>query len=354
MARFLKKISLSKGEQPGSLIFIGQKKQEEIRIRVMKYNADDLVEKECNSLEEAFAFIDKDGIAWINIDGIHDPGIIAGIGDRFNISGLLLEDFMNSDQRPKFEEHEDQLVIIAKLLNYNGEQQMIESDQISMIFGPGYVLTLQEKVGNHFDPVRNRIRKASNRSRIIYPDYLAYALLDCMMDNYMEIIGEIGEQIENLDEEVLHTPGRETIAKLYRYRTEMNFMRRNIQPLREISHAFLRSESPLLRDLTRDYILDLNDHIISSNEAIETYQLMIMDQMNLYNAGISNKANEIMKTLTIFASLFIPLTFVAGIYGMNFEIIPELKWHWGYLFFWSVIFVLGGGLILYFRRKKWF
>lgn len=354
MPRFHKKRSVSRGTQPGSLILIGQKKQEKVRIRVMKYNTDDLIERECSSLEEAFSFIDDNGIAWINVDGLHDPELISGIGSRFNISPLLLEDFMNTDHRPKFEEQEDQLFIIAKLLTYNRESNRINSDQLSVILGRGYVLTLQEIVGTHFDPVRERIRRTKSRSRIIYPDYLAYALLDCMVDNYMEIIGDIGEQIEKLDEEVLTNPGKETVAKFHSYRTEMNFLRRTMKPMKEISYAFLRSDSVILRDVTREYIKDLNDHVISSIESIDSYQLIIMDQMNIYNASISNKANEIMKTLTIFASLFIPLTFVAGIYGMNFEIIPELKWQWGYLFFWIIVILLGGGLVIYFRRKKWF
>ncbi|MFC2113295.1 magnesium/cobalt transporter CorA [Bacteroidota bacterium] len=354
MPRFIKRRSSSRGSQPGSLIHIGEKKQEKVRIRVMKYGSDDLVEKECSSLIEAFGFIDGNGIAWINIDGLHDPEIISEIGTRFSISLLVLEDFMNTDHRPKLEEDADQIYIITKLLSYNKEEEKIRSDQLSLIVGDNFVISLQETIGTHFESVRKRIRKSRNRSRIIHTDYLAYSLLDCMVDNYIEIIAEIGEHIEMLDNEVLNKPGRDTISKLHNFRTEMNFLRKTVNPLKDICHAFLRSDSSIIKEMTREYIKDLYDHVITSMEVIESYQLMIMDQMNLYNSGLSNKANEIMKTLTVFAALFIPLTFLAGIYGMNFEIIPELSWQLGYLFFWIVALLLAGGLLLYFRKRKWF
>jgi magnesium transporter len=354
MPRLLKKRSLAKGTQPGSLILIGQKKQEKVRIRLMKYDSQELSELECQTLDEAYSHIDDKGIAWINIDGIHDPELMAAIGTKFGVSQLMLEDFMNTDHRPKFEDEGQQISIITKLLRHNKDSGKIEADQLSIMAGPNYVLTLQEVEGTHFEAVRNRIRRTKNRSRIIYPDYLAYALVDCMVDNYMEIIGEIGDLIEQLDIEVLQHSGKETINKLYTYRTEMNFLRRVLKPTKEISIDFYRSDSHLIREGTREFIKDLNDHITHSIDAVDSYQLMILDQMNIYNASISNRANEIMKTLTIFASIFIPLTFVAGIYGMNFEIIPELKWRYGYMFFWILILLIGGGFFLYFRKKKWF
>ncbi len=356
MARFLKKRTNTRGTKAGSLILIGEQKLEKVRIRVMSFGKEDLIEKECGSLEEAFSYIGGKEMTWINVDGLHDPAIISGLGRRFSISELLLEDFMNTDQRPLYQEDEstNQIFVITKLLSYNKELKNIESDQFSLMAGQGYILTLQEKVGTHFDPVRQRIRNAPSRVLTTHSDYLAYALLDCMVDNYMEIISELAELIENVDKEVLRSPRKETINEIYRLRTEMNFLRKIIFPLKEISFAFLKSKSGLVQEGTRVYLSDLHDHVLSSNEALDTYQLMIMDQMNMYHAGISNKANEIMKTLTIFASLFIPLTFIAGIYGMNFEYIPELRWPLGYLFFWILVLMVGGGLFLYFRKRKWF
>jgi magnesium transporter len=354
MPRFLKKRTGRKGIKPGSLILVGQQKLEKVRIRVMSFDSTDLVETECSTLQEAFFHIGKKEIAWINVDGLHDPEIIWDIGKRFDVSELILEDFMNTDHRPLYHEEENQIFIIAKLLSVNQQQQNIESDQFSLIAGPGYLLTLQEKVGTHFDPLRQRIRKASTRELTINPDYLAYTLLDCMVDNYMEIIAEIGEQVEKLDAEVINHPRKDTINEIYRLRTEMNFLRKTIFPLKEISFAFLKSKSVLIHESSREFLNDLHDHVIVSGEALDSYMLMIMDQMHLYNASISNKANEIMKTLTIFAALFIPLTFIAGIYGMNFEVIPELKWKYGYIFFWLLVVFVGGGLFIYFRKRKWF
>lgn len=354
MPRFLIKRTGTKGVKPGSLILVGQQKQAKIRIRVMSFDSKDLVEEECSTLQEAFSHIGKKEITWINVDGLHDPEIIWDIGKRFEVSELILEDFMNTDHRPLYHEEEDQICIIAKLLSFHPEKKNIESDQFSLIAGPGYLLSLQEKEGTHFDPVRQRIRKAPDRKLTLNPDYLAYALLDCMVDSYMEIIAEIGEQVEKLDTEVINHPRRETVHEIYRLRTEMNFLRKIIIPLKEISFAFVKSKSGLIRENTREFLNDLHDHVLVSGEALDTYMLMIMDQMNLYNSSISNKANEIMKTLTIFASLFIPLTFIAGIYGMNFEIIPELKWKYGYAFFWLLVLIVGGGLYIFFKKRKWF
>jgi magnesium transporter len=351
MPRFLKK--RTKGVKPGSLILVGQQKQEKVRIRVMSYNDKEVIEAECSTMQEAFSHIGSRDITWINVDGLHDPEIIWDIGKRFNLNELILEDFMNTDHRPLYQEEEDQIFIIAKLLSM-GPAKSIESEQFSLIAGPGYLLTLQEKEGSHFNPVHQRILKAPKRELLHNPDYLAYALLDCIVDNYMEIIADVGDQVEKIDEEVINHPPKEIVNEIYRLRTEMNFLRKNIFPLKEVAFDFLKSKSVLVQKSSRAYLNDLYDHVIVSGEALDSYQLMIMDQMNMYNAGISNKANEIMKTLTIFAALFIPLTFIAGIYGMNFNYIPELSWKLGYLFFWILVFLVGGGLAIYFRRKKWF
>ncbi len=319
----------------------------------MCYDSNALEEKECDTLEQAFGYIQEKKITWINIDGLHDPEIIKLIGSRFNIHGLLLEDILNTHHRPKFHAEEDFLFIIAKMLSYRKEEEQIESDQLSLLAGENVVVTLQEKIGNQFDPVRERIRNTPNKVRLIRADYLAYALLDCLVDNYIEIMGEIVNRIEDLEHEVMKESTKHTAEKIYRQRTEMNFLRKTMLPTREITLGFLNSSSPVVNEKTRDYLRDLNDHVVVLTETIDSYQTVIMDQMNMYNASISNRANEIMKTLTIFASVFIPLTFVAGIYGMNFELIPELSWHWGYLFFWGLILLIGAGLFIYFRRKKW-
>jgi magnesium transporter len=261
---------------------------------------------------------------------------------------------MNTDQRPKYETDQEHMIIISKFLVYNRDLKRLETDQVSFIAGKNYLVTFQERQGKHFESVRERIRTAPVRKLIIHPDYLTYALIDSVVDNYMEIIGEIGHEIEQLEEEVLHHPGKETVNKIYRYRSELNFLRKIILPHKEIAYDLLRTDSTMIRKETIAYIRDLQDHIVLSHEIIDTYLMLVTDQLNIFNANLSNKANEIMKTLTIFASIFIPLTFVAGIYGMNFKKIPELEWDYGYLFFWGLIFLIGLGLFLFFKRRKWF
>jgi magnesium transporter len=351
MPRFIKPRTKAKGKIPGSLIFIGEKKQESVTIRVMNYNKHELEEADCKTLSEAYHFLDPSRMTWINIDGLHDPDIIEDIGKHFNISPLILEDIMNTDHRPKYEEHDEYLYITVKLLQYN--ESKIESEQLSILLGKHFVITFQERVGTHFESLRERIRQAQVRVRSIHSDYLAYALLDCVVDEYREILGKIATEIESIEEEVLQSPKKTTGKEIYRHRIEMIFLRKTIRPMTEITRSILKTESPLINKNNLSFYIDLNDHIEGSLDTLESYQTMIMDQYNMYNVEISNRANDIMKTLTIFASLFIPLTFVAGIYGMNFDFIPELKWQYGYLFFWGLVMLLGVALILYFKRKRW-
>ncbi len=353
MPRLLKFRTASKGEAPGSLILIGEQKIDKVRIRVMSYDKEKLDEAECETLEEAFSFIDAGKMTWINIDGLHDPEIISTIGSRFDVPLLLLEDIMNTDHRPKYDEYGGHFYITVKLLIYDDKHLRIESDQLSILAGNHYVITFQEKVGTHFKSLRGRIRQAKVRIRSIDPDYLVYALLDCVIDAYIDILGKLGDEIELNEEEVLKNPSRKIAEDIYRHRTEMNFLRKTIRPIKEIIYAIHKSESPLIQQRTLTFYNDLNDHVKTAIDAIESYLAVIMDQYNMYNTSISNRANDIMKVLTVFAAIFIPLTFLAGIYGMNFDVIPELKWRYGYLYFWVMVLLLGGGLLIYFRRKKW-
>jgi magnesium transporter len=353
MPRFIKFRNKSKGETPGSLIFIGKQKQDYVNIRVMSFDQEQLEEAECHSVEEAFGYLNPSRMTWINIDGLHDPEVIQQVGQKFEIGPMILEDILNTDHRPKYEEQDNLIYVTTKLLGLS-EEKMIESEQLSLLIGEGWVITFQERVGTHFEPLRRRIRQAKIRVRSIYSDYMGFALLDCLVDQYMHTIGEIGSDIEALEERIFTSASRGIEKDIYRYRTELNFLRKTVRPVREITSGILRSELPIVREETTAFLTDLNDHVIAVTDAIESYQAMIMDQYNVHNMNLSNKANDIMKTLTIFASIFIPLTFVAGIYGMNFQFIPELGWQHGYLYFWGLIMIFGGGLLLFFRRKKWF
>jgi len=354
MARFLKLHSKARGTKPGSLILIGDKKAEKVTIRVMQYTRTELKEAEVKTIEEALGMINENEFTWINIFGLHDTGMISTIGTELSIGELVLEDMLNTDHRPRFQHQDDFLFIIAKLLTFNKDSSEIESDQLSIIAGKNYLITLQEKPGKHFEAVRERIRKSKDRIRIIYSDYLAYALLDCMVDTYLDIMAELGGRIENMEKEILDTPAKDTFQKLYNLKRELNYLRRIVIPMRELSFAFLKSDHELIREDSRSFISDLHDHVVITFESIEVYYSLITDQMEVYNSNVSNRANEIMKVLTVFAAIFIPLTFFAGIYGMNFEHIPELGMKYGYLYFWILILSVGVILIFYFRKKKWF
>jgi magnesium transporter len=353
MARFIKKMGLRKGAKPGSLIFVGEQQTDRVAIRVMQYDANHLEEREVDTIEEALSLINEKSMTWINIFGIHDPDLMATLGKRFDIDVLLLEDMMNTDHRPKLSKDDNNLYIITKLLNLKEETGQIESDQLSLIASKNVLVSLQEKPGTHFEAVRERIRKTRDRLRIIYPDYLAYALLDCMVDSYLDLLAEIGSSIDDLELEILEGTGKLTSQKIYRQRTELNFMRQMVLPLKELTFDLLKSDSPLIRKETRGFVKNLYDHVVITHERIEVYFSIVADQKEIYNSMISNRANEIMKVLTVFAAIFIPLTFIAGIYGMNFENIPELKWTYGYFYFWGLIAVIGIGLLIYFKRKKW-
>ncbi len=353
MARFIKIGKGNRGLKPGSLVFVGEQKIESVKITAMRYDRKKLEEYKDLSIDEAFSLIDEQQMTWINIFGLHDTEMISRIGAYFSIDDLVLEDILNTDHRPRFNDEYNKLTFIAKFVNFDTETAIVTAEQLSMIVGKNYVITLQERPARHFESVRERIRKSPDRVRIIHSDYLAYALMDCIVDAYMDIVAELGSKIDGMERQIFENKSRDTSQQLYRLRTELNYLRRIVIPLRELTLAFLRSGSPLVRKETRDFITDMNDHLVIIAESIEVYYSLVSDQIDMYNTSISNRANEIMKVLTVFAALFIPLTFIAGIYGMNFKHIPELEMKHGYLYFWSLILVVAVVLIIYFRRKKW-
>ena len=355
MARFLNDRKAASGQIPGSLIHLGTKKLEKVRIRLLNYSIDDFVETEPDELDDCIPYIEKDKVSWINIDGLHDAGVIQKLGDLFGIHGLLLEDMLNTDQRPKITETDKLMIVILKLLEYDEKTDRLSSEQISLILDDSYLITLQEKVGDYFDPIRDRIRKSNGRLRRKGADYLTYALLDTVVDNYLLIIETLGNMIEKTEAQIF-TPNQPKglMQKIYKHKTEINFLRKNVRPVKEILHRLIENESGFIADENMKYFQDLNDLVMQATESIEIYQMMLNDQMNIYHANLDLKANEIMKVLTVFSAFFIPLTFVAGVYGMNFDNLPELHFKYGYLYFWIILIVITLGLLIYFRKRKWF
>ena len=354
MPRFIKKVSKTIGLSPGALVHVGKKKIERARIRLIDYDEARLQEKEPKTVEECFPFKDLPAVTWVNVDGLHDIRIMEKIGKHFGLHPLVLEDILNTEQRPKVEDFDDYIFVVLKMLYYDETDGEIRAEQISIILGSDFVLSFQETVGDIFNPLRDRIRQAKGRVRKMGPDYLAYNLLDAIVDNYFVVLEKLGEQIEGMEEELVTNPTPETLQRIHNLKREMIFLRKSVWPLREVVSRLERGESKLIHESTGIYLRDVYDHTIQVIDTVETYRDMLSGMLDIYLSSISNRMNQVMKVLTIIATIFIPLTFVAGIYGMNFEYMPELKWHWFYpKAFWLVILGIAALMLVYFRRKKW-
>jgi magnesium transporter len=342
------------GAAPGSLHFVGKKRDERIQVSVIDYNAHDLVERPIEVLDELTPFRDTDTVTWTNIVGIHDTEAVQKIGEIFDIHALTLEDIVNATQRSKIEEFEDYLYIVIRIITFDPEIMSIRSEQLSMILGSNFVLSFQEDPRDVFEPVRVRIRNAVGRIRSSGADYLAYALLDVIIDEYFVTLEKIGEEMEDIEELVLENPEPETLERITALSRELVLLRRGIWPARELISSMLRSPSSLVKKKTEPFLRDAYDHTIQIMEIVESFRDVMGNLRESYKTAVSNRMNDIMKVLTIIATIFIPLTFIAGIYGMNFQYMPELAWQWGYFGALGFMVVLGLGLAAFFKAKKWF
>lgn len=353
MAKHKKKRSVKSGLPPGTLVHIGETSGEEVNITVMDYDEGGCFERVMDSVEECFVFKNKPTVSWINIDHVHQVEIIKKLGDCYGFHPLVLEDILNTNQRPKLEDYRGYLYIVVKMLHTDKDLD-ITPEQISIILGPNFVFSFQEGIkGDVFDPVRERIRTGKGRIRGMGADYLAYSLIDAVVDNYFIILEGLGERIEGMEEEVETSPTQATLNSIHRLKREMIFLRKAVWPLREVVATLERADSPLVTEPTRVYMRDVYDHIIQVMDMIETYRDMLAGMFDIYLSSLSNRINEVMKFLTIIGTIFMPLTFIVGIYGMNFQYMPELTWRWGYFVVLMLMAVVTGGMIRYFRRKKW-
>lgn len=353
MARFLKKQEASIGQVPGELVFVGDQKVRKTTVRVIDYDHDNLSEQEIEDIKDGLSFKETETVTWININGLHDLDLIREIGSGFRLHDLVMEDIVNTSQRPKMEEYDDFIFFVMKMMRYDEAEGEVHSEQLSMILGKSYLLTFQERPGDVFEPVRNRIRKQKGRVRKVGIDYLAYALLDTVIDNYMVIIERLGEQIEELEEDILGNAGKGVVAKINNYKREMNFVRKAVRPAREFIDQLSRLDSDLIHNETRPFLKDLLDLANKATDVIDTYRDMLSDHLNIYNTGVGNQLNEIMKVLTIFSVIFIPLTFIAGIYGTNFDNVPELHFQYSYFIMWGGFLVITLGMLLLFKKRGW-
>ncbi|MGQ0793670.1 MAG: magnesium/cobalt transporter CorA [Deltaproteobacteria bacterium] len=353
MSRFIRKSSEKIGKHPGALVYVGDRKVEKVRIRLINYDAATLREEQFNSIEEVFNCRNTAAVSWINIDGLHDVEVIEKIGGHFNLHPLLLEDVLNTEQRPKIEDYGHCLFIVLKMLEYNDKKERIEAEQMSLVLMPSVVITFQENYGDVFNPLRGRIKNFKGRVRAAGADYLAYALMDAIVDNYFVILERIGDKIEEIEGELLSNPTERTLAKLQKMRKEMLLLRKFVWPLREIVSALQREEFSLIDKASAAYIRDLYDHTIQVIDTIEALRDVLSGMVDIYLSSTGNRMNEVMKVLTIISTIFIPLTFVAGVYGMNFRYMPELSERWGYPAVLGIMLAAGCAMLLYFRRKKW-
>mgnify|MGYP000044148516 CR=1 FL=1 len=353
MARFLKKREESHGQSPGSLVFIGTKKMEAVEARVIDYDSERLTEQELLDIKDGSHYKNKETVTWLNINGLHDIELIREVGHIFELHPLVMEDILNTGQRPKIEEFDTYVFIVLKMIRFDTKNQTIVNQQLSIILGDKFVLTFQEQVGDVFQPVRERIRRQKSRIRVSGPDYLAHALLDTVVDNYIYIIEIIGEKIEDLEEVILAGHDNSVMEKISSFKQEINYLRKSIRPAREAILKLSRLDNDLFHENTFPFLKDLQDLISQATEAIDTYRDLLTDHLNIYNSVMANRMNDIMKVLTIFAAIFIPLTFIAGIYGTNFEYFPELHYKYSYFIFWVVLVLVAGALLIYFKRKRW-
>jgi magnesium transporter len=353
--RLIKKSLKKIGASPGTLIHVGERRVEQVGIQAVGYDAAQLEELPISPEEAARSgmFRGQPAVTWINIDGLHQVDVIETLGKCFDLHPLVMEDILETEHRAKFEDYESYLFLVLKRLQFDEAKAEVRAEQISLVLGPDFVLSFLEGNGEIFDGVRDRIRNNRGKIRRMGADYLAYALLDSVVDSYFGVLEKLGDRIELLEEELLATPSPATLQRIHHLKREMILLRKSVWPLREVISALQRGESSLVRETTGVFLRDVYDHTIQVIDTIETFRDLLAGMLDLYLSSLSNRMNEIMKVLTIIATIFIPLTFIVGVYGMNFEHMPELKWRWAYFALWGAMLAMAAGMLGFFRKKKW-
>jgi magnesium transporter len=353
MARYVKRASRRAGESPGTLVYNGEHKTEKIELTLIEYSKDFCERKDLRKIEECFNKRERDSVKWVNIEGLHDVSIIERIGKEFKLHPLMLEDILNISQRPKMDDYEDYILVTLKMVYYNQTLKEIVNEQVSFVLIDNYVFSFQEFEGDVFDEVRQRIQAGKGNIRKQGADYLVYALIDAIVDSYFFILEQVGDSSEDLEHQLMEEPKKEVLQGIYNLKREMIYLSNSIWPLREVVGNLTRTESQLIKQNTSLYLRDVYDHILQVIDIIESYRDIMTGMLDTYLSSIGNKTNDVMKILTIFSAIFIPLTFLAGIYGMNFRYFPELELPWAYPAFWVVTLAIIALMLSYFKRKRW-
>lgn len=340
------------GLPPGTVVYSGETQTSRVKLSLIQFDEKELFEKDFYDVDECLSHTAQNKVTWINVDGIHDTDVIKKIGDKFNIHPLTLEDIANTEQHPKFEDYEIYLVNVMKMISYN--KKIVSKQLVIILLDNQTVVSFQEaRGGDAFDLIRMRIQQGKGRVRKMGADYLAYCLIDSVVDFYFVALEKIGDHIETLEDELLENPGKGTMMMLHEMKREMIFLRKTVWPMRELISNLERTESKLIKKSTRIFLRDLYDHTIRVIDTVETFRDLLSGMMDVYLSSVNNKMNEVMKVLTVISTIFIPVTFIAGVYGMNFEYMPELKSPYGYWVIWAVMLTMMLFMLLYFRKKKW-
>lgn len=351
--KILRRRAKKVGLPPGSIIYTGNIPEQEIEISIMDYDSNELKEIKHATLEDCLKYLNTPSTTWIEICGIHDSKVVEAIGKRFNLHSLLLEDIVTSGQRAKLDDYKENIYIVLRLLRYCEEKDSTEDEQISLILGPNYVISFCETKQDFYEPVKERIRNKNSRISQRGADYLCYSLVDCIVDNYFLILEKVDEQLEKLETELMEDPTSKTLVKIQRTKREITLLRKNVWPTRGVISQFRRMDSPLIHDTTKLYMQDVYDHTIQAIDTIESFRDLSSGLLDIYLSNINLRMNEVMKVLTVVATIFVPLTFIASIYGMNFDNMPELHSTWGYPVVLIVMLIITILMLYQFRRKRW-
>ncbi|HUJ19706.1 MAG TPA: magnesium/cobalt transporter CorA [Nitrospirota bacterium] len=353
MRKLNKKQTRKAGLPPGTLLYTGERKEEAVKIHVIDYDESNFLKTELSTIEACMPYKNKPTVTWINIDSVQNIPVLEKLGECFGLHRLVMEDIVNIDQRPKAEDYGEYLFVVLKMLS-SGKNGDIVTEQISIIFGANFVLSFQEGIeGDVFNLIRERLRSGKGRIRKMGADYLAYSLLDAVVDNYFVILEKFGEKLEVLETELIENPTQKTVQRIYQLKRELIFLHNAVWPLREVVSALGKHESPLIREATVPYFRDVYDHVIHVIDSVDIYREMISSMLDMYLSSVSNRLNEVMKVLTAISLIFMPLTFIVGVYGMNFKYMPELEWRYGYFLTLLVMLGIGVSMFFYFKRKKW-
>lgn len=351
--RFTKNRSVKSGLPPGSLVHIGTASDKAVQISVIAYDSDGVEEHNFGQVEQYLANPCDRAVVWVNVEGVHDVELIRAIGEKHVFHPLVLEDIVNTVQRPKIEDYGDYLFIVLKMLHPT-EESDFSSEQLSIILGKDFIFTFQEGIeGDSFDTVRDRIRAGKGKIRSMGADYLAYSLIDAIVDGYFGILENFGERIVDVEDELTLSPDQKALHRINGMKKEIIFLRKTVWPLREAISFLERGDSHLLRADTRLYFRDVYDHTVQVIDTVETYRDLLSGMLDLYLSSISNRTNEVMKFLTVIGTIFMPLTFLVGVYGMNFKHLPELEWKNGYFILWGLMVAVALLMVAYFRKRRW-